>query len=206
MRTLTDAELSLRELTSLEASSVTEERLEDEASEEYKSIIAPLSRLDPPDLIAVIMAVRGRFIEERVRSEFPFRYIPFPDDATEEEKREVLTSRREHEATVRQKRSEDYSTRMAKDRGELEGLDTEELIAKAKNALISTEVFTAKLTEFHIQTIYMACVVDGKPAFDFDVVKNHGTKGGLNDRVFSRLLGVYGEVDTADPWELEKHS
>lgn len=207
VRTMTDAEVNVRELASLEVSSVIEERLSDKGDPEYLSLIAPLEHLDPPDLIAVIMAVKTRYIEDRVRAEFPFRYIPFPDDATDEEKRDVLTRRRESEAKVQQRRSEVQSERGAKERADLEELDHDELRARATNALVSTEMFTARLTEYYAQTIFMACVdEDGSPTFDLEAVRKHGTRGGLNEKVFQRLMSVYNEIDDVDPWILEKHS
>ena len=206
VRTLTDAEVNMRDLASLEASSRKEEELSDKTGEQYLSMIEPLERLDPPDLIAIIMAVRERLVDERVRSEYPFRYIPFPDEATEDERREVLTKRREHEERVRQRRSEEKSRRLTEEREELESLSEEELLGRATNNLVRTEMFTAQMAEFYAQTLHLACRDDGdKPVFDLGVIRRHGRKDGLNEMVFSRLLEVYGEIDTTDPWELEKH-
>lgn len=206
VRTLTDAEVNLRDLASLEASSVVEEQYSDEGSEDYKSLIGPIELLDPPDLIAIIMAVRERFIGERVNSEHPFRYIPFPDKASEEEKREVLTRRRESEAKVIHRRSEEKSATLIKERTDLEELDDPgELLRRAKNSMMNTEMFTARVSEFYAQTVYLSCTEDGDLAFDLETLQRQGRKDGLNAKVFNRLLEVYGEIDIADPWILEKH-
>jgi len=205
VRILTDAEVTMRDLEAVKAASAVEVELRDEETDRYKDTMGPLQPLGQDSLVAVVMAVASATMREEVQRDHPFRYIPFPDDASEEEKRETVERREEHEAKVRQRRSEELSKRLSERHDELEVLEEDVLLKRAEGALISTEAFNRRIDEFYCQTIYMSCRLDGKPAFDLDAIRKHGNSDGLNETVFRRLTDVYSEIDTADPWVLQKH-
>lgn len=205
VRTLTDAEILVRELEAIKAASAVEVIMRDKDSQEYKDLIEPLQQLDGESMIAIIVAVAETTMREEVQRAYPFRYIPFPDDATEEEKRDVMVRREEHEARMRQERSAELSKRLAARREELRELDEEALKKRTETALIGTEAFSRRIDEFYCQTVYMSSRLNGKPVFTLEAVRNHGKSNGLNETVFKKILEVYGQCDTADPWVLQKH-
>jgi hypothetical protein len=205
VRTLTDAEVNHRELEAIKAASVVEAEFEDETSQRYKDLIEPLQRLDHDGLVAIIMAVQEVVIREEVVRENPFRYVPFPDDATEDEKRDVMRRREEQEAQVRQRRSEEISRRLSARREEMQILEDDDLMKRAKRALVNTEAFNRRIEEFYTQTVYQSTWLDSKHPFKLEAVRGHGKRDGLNEKVFRKILEVYGEIDTADPWVLQKH-
>ena len=207
VRTLTEAEVSVRDLAATRASKDAEDVLRDEESSEHDELIKPLDGLSREELSAVIMGFAMVAIRREVQEDYPYRYIPFPEDATEEEKEETLRRRDEHEARVRQNRSEELSKRMVQRREELSDLDEEQLHARSVMAMVRAQKLNARIEEFNVQTLYMACRNEnGKPFFDEDIVRRHGTRDGLNDSVYKKLLSVYAELDRADPWLLQKHS
>lgn len=207
VRTLTEAEVSVRDLAATRASKDADDVLRDEESEENDELIKPLADLNRTELEAVIMGFAMVALRRDVQEEYPYRYIPFPEDATEDEKEDTLRQRDEHEARVRQNRSEELSRRMTARRDELQELDDEQLHDRAVKAMVRAQKLNARIEEFNVQTLCMACRNEkGEPFFKEDVVRRHGKRDGLNDAVYRKLLGVYAEVDTADPWGLQKHS
>ena len=206
VRTLTEAEANVRELEAIKAASAVEAEMKDEATQKHKDLIEPLQQLTHDGRVAVTMSVAELTMREEVARDKPFRYIPFPDDATEEEKRDVMLRRDEHEAKVRQDRSEELSRRLTRRREELQELEDGVLLERSRAALVGTEAFNKRIDEFYSQTVYMSARHNGKPAFKLEAVRNHGKGDGLNEKVYRRLLEVYGEIDSVDPWVLQKHS
>ncbi|NIQ88604.1 MAG: hypothetical protein GWN93_05810 [Deltaproteobacteria bacterium] len=206
VRVLTDAEVQIRELAATKAAGAVERQLRDKDSEEYEDLIAPLQQLDRDGHEAIVMSIAAITMSEEVQREYAFRYIPFPDDATEEERRETLEARDEHEARIQRQRSEELSRRLAARREELKVLDEDTLRTRAESATVRTQAFNDRLEEFYCQTVYMSCR-DSKdaPAFDLESVRRHGKSDGLNGTVYRRLLDIYTEIDIADPWVLQKH-
>ena len=206
VRTLTDAESQIRDSAARAAAGAVEKRLRDSESEEYADLMTPLQHADRDGMMAIIMSIAAITMSQEVQNEYPYRYIPFPDEATEEERREVIERREEHEARVRQSRSEELSRRLAARREELLILDEDDLRSRAERALIATESFNNRVSEFYAQTVYMSCRNgDDRPMFELDDVRRHGRSDGLNESVYRRLLEVYQEIDQVDPWVLQKH-
>jgi len=207
VRTLTDAEIQMRDKASITAAAAVEAKLLDKESDEHKEMIEPLQQLGRDDLIIIIMAVADVTTRAEVEREYPYRYVPLPDDASEEEKREVTRRQEESEARVLHLRSEEVSTRLTDIANKLSELDEDKLRSRAVNAAMQSSIFNAKYEEFIVQTVYMSARIGsgkGRNRFDLEHVKGHGKKDGLNENVFRYLLQVYGTVDTADPWELQK--
>ena len=207
VRTLTEAEVQLRDEASLAAGAQVEQRLRDKDGDEYKELIEPLTDMPPEALVEIVMAMEATVIKAQVDRDIPFKFIPYPDDATDEERMQTIIQQEEHEARVIKLRAEVLESKLRRRREELEALDQESLVNIATNSLVQTSVWVARHDEFLAQTVYLASRngdSKGEPKWPLEFIERHGKKDGLNEHVFQEILRLYAEIDTADPWELQK--
>ncbi|MFA5637020.1 MAG: hypothetical protein WC977_14085 [Anaerovoracaceae bacterium] len=205
VRTLTEAEVQLREQLAIARSAAVEADIKAEDGKLHTEMIEPLQQLGREELIAIILAVAD--VAERMKAEqdIPYVYVPAPEGADDAEKRKAMMDQEEVDAKVRQMRSERVSRELVRLRERLDELEDEKLVNRAVGAFVQSQLYNAKYEEFMVQTVVMATrKFDGEQRFDLETVRRHGKKDGLSERVFQRLLGAYGKVDSADPWELQK--
>jgi len=206
VRVLTEPEVQEREDSALRAYEREDKKLSDKEGDEYKRVLAPLDDATVDVLISLITAVDATRYSVRVARDYPLRFFPYPDDATTEEKIAIMRQEDEHEAMVREKRRKAVEEHMLKFRENL-SLKTEgELRTMATNAIISASADTARQNEFQVQTVYLASRrgdSKGAPFWTLDEVRNHG-KGGLSERIYNEVLSLYAQLDSTDPWTLQK--
>ena len=202
VRALSDIDVQERRRVALEESATERDLLADEESDKYKELILEaIGEADDNTMRVAIAQFESSMAADDVEDLLPFQYIPFPDKATLEERHEVIRKREEHEAKVRTQRVKYIEERIEKLRNKVEGWDTETLRRELERRIIGSWVL-AKYTEvFQYQTLVLACFRDGKPMFgSWQEVRDH------SDKLVKRLFAAYREVDSIDPWLLEKNA
>jgi len=133
---MSDLDVRERDRIALEASREEADRLRDESSEEHKELIAPLLDMSDDEMRIAIVAFQGRQYWRDIEDELPHQYVPFPDDATLEERQEVLRKREVHEEEVRQERATLIAKRVAAFDEKVQNWTTEVLHREAQRRAI----------------------------------------------------------------------
>jgi len=200
VRALSDLDVQERRQVAMLESANERDVLSDKDSDRYRELVADaISEADDDTMRAAIVQFESSIAGDNAEELLPFQYIPFPDGATLEERHEVIRKREGHEAEVRGQRIKYVAERTEKLRKKVEDWDTETLQRELERRIIANWVL-AKYTEvFQYQTLVQACFVDGKPMFgSWQEVRDH------SDKLVKKLFTAYREVDSVNPWELEK--
>ena len=201
VRALSDLDVRERDRVALEASREEADELRDEQSEKYKELIAPMLDMDDGEMRAAIVAFQGRQYWRDIEAELQYEYIPFPDDATLEERQEVLRRREVHEEEIRGQRATVIAKRIATFDEKVQIWTTEVLQREMQRRAIAAHSMAKYADVWNYATLVLACFEDGKPLFRTweDVPK-------MSSRAVEGLFTAYREVDSVDVWELEKNS
>ena len=200
IRALSDLDVRERDRIALEASRVEADELRDEGSEKHGELIAPLLEISDDEMRAAIVAFQGRQFWRDIEAELTYEYIPFPDDATLEERQEVLRKREAHEEQVRKERATVIAKRIAALDEKVQNWTTEVLQREVQRRSVAAHSMAKYADVWNYVTLVLACFKDGKPLFEkWDDVPE------MSSRVVEKLFAVYREVDSVDVWELEKN-
>lgn len=208
VRVLTETELQERDAQALRAYKEVEDQMRADDSEDRKNVIDPLSEADTEMLVAILAQIEAiRFSIEAVRMH-PFRFFPFPDDASTEERVAILRQQDEHEAQVRERRRQAIEDHRESYKARIADRDVEDLRKMAERALIAAKADAARQEEFQVQTVYLSCRKgsQGEPYWPLEQVRLHGKGGGLSNRLYSEVQSLYYQLDSVDPWELQKNA
>ena len=201
VRALSDLDVRERDRIALEASREEADELRDEESKKYKELIAPMLDMDDSEMKAAIVAFQGRQYWRDIENELPYDYIPFPDDATLEERQEVLRKREAHEKQVRGDRATVIAKRIATLDEKVQAWTTEVLQREMQRRAVAAHSMAKYADVWNYATLVLACFKDGKPLF-----KAWGDVPEMSSRAVEDLFTAYREVDLVDVWELEKNS
>lgn len=209
VRVLTEAEVQERDQAALEAYAKVREEMTDEEGEMHQKVIAPLLKEDTPReaLIWAAAAVQQTRLGLEAARQYPMQFFPFPENASTEERIDVMRQQDKHEASVRQARAESVERKIQAYVEGLQERDDAALRRIATQSLIEGRCEVARAEEFQVQTVHLATREGdskGPPRWPVETVRQHGKKGGLSDRVYSEILAIYFRLDTADPWEMQK--
>lgn len=105
VRALSDMEVQERNRFALAARYVAEKRLANHDSIEYQATLLPLEDATPDVLRATLLSYQQFDLSNKAAEQHPYRYIPEPDKATDEEKLDTLRQREEQEKTVEANRA-----------------------------------------------------------------------------------------------------
>lgn len=207
VRVLTEAEVAERDDAALKAYRAEQERYE-KGTEEYEKVFGPLEEADTEALVYMCAAVEHSAQRIKVQRQYPMRYFPVPEEATTEEKIEVMRQQDAHEADIMAKREKALDEHVEKfiERMKQEE-DRDKLMRRATRALIEMRGETERVKEFYAQTVHLAARKDGSdgpPYWPIEAVRKHGRRGGLSERVYNEILALYFQIDDADPWTLQK--
>lgn len=200
VRALSDLDVRERDRIALEASREKADELRDEQSEEYKELIAPMLLMDDSEMKAAIVAFQGRQYWRDIEAELQYEYIPFPDDATLEERQEVLRKREVHEEQVRQERATVIAKRIATFDEKVKIWTTEVLQREMQRRAVAAHSMAKYADVWNYATLVLACFRNGKPLF-----KTWEDVPEMSSRAVEDLFTAYREVDSVDVWELEKN-
>ena len=201
VRALSDLDVRERDRIALEASREEADRLRDEASDGYGELVAPLLEIGDDEMRAAIVAFQGRRYWRDIENELPYQYVPFPDDATLEERQEVLRKRETHEELIREERASVIAKRIAAFDEKVQSWTTEVLRREIQRRAIASHSLAKYADVWNYVTLVLACFRDGKPLY-----KKWEDVPEMATRAVERLFTAYREVDSVDPWELEKNS
>jgi hypothetical protein len=201
VRALSDTDVQQLRRLALEESAKEREELADPDSERRKELVdEAIAGADEEMMRDAIVQFEAATANEEAEDTFPFSFIPFPDSASLEERHEVIRERREHEEEVRTQRAKYIDERLERLRKKVEGWDAEILERELEIRIINSWAM-ARFTEgFQYQTLVLSCFKDGVPLFgSWQEVR------GYSSRLIRKLFAAYREVDSVNPWELEKN-
>lgn len=201
VRALSDADVQQLRRLALEESAEEREILSDIESDRHKELVEDaIADADDEMMRDAIVQFGTATASEEAEESFPFSFIPFPDGATLEERHEVIRGRKEHEIEILTQRAKYITDRLDGLRKKVEGWDTETLERELETRIVSSWAM-AKFTEvFQYQTLALSCFTDGEPVFSsWEDVRAY------SDKLVKKLFAAYREVDSVDPWELEKN-
>ena len=200
VRALSDLDVRERDRVALEASREEADELRDEKSEKYKKLIAPMLDMNDDEMRAALVAFQGRQYWRDIEAELQYEYIPFPDDATLEERQEVLRKREIHEEEIRGQRAAVIAKRIATFDEKVQIWTTEVLRREMQRRAIAAHSMAKYADVWNYATLVLACFKDGEPLFEtWEGVPE------MSSRAVEKLFTAYREVDSVDVWELEKH-
>lgn len=203
VRALSDAELRARDLEATRVSAVMMERLRDPNSREYQSIVLPVLQGDAAVMRQALLAYRSVEAAREVQIEIQPEFIPFPDNASEEEKREVMLRREAQNKEIAEKRAARIAALVEKEKAALSEMDEDklrDLVSRRSVNGVSDSIWS---DEFVIQTIYLSCEVeDGSGRYFVSPDQARG----LPRTVRSLLWNKYAEADRIDPFSFASPS
>jgi len=202
VRTLSEAEVQTKNRMALDASRQRADRLRDPQSDEHKELIAPLHWLNANAARAILVSLKQTELRREAVSQIPYEFIPIPDGASLEEKREILSRREKSEEETRTKREKWVSARLSEYQSKIEQLDHETLLLELESQTILAYAYQAYFDTLQYATLYLACRRDdGSRWFSsLEQVQEMGVA------VLDKIFAAYREVDSVDPWELEKNA
>lgn len=203
VRALSDVEQRQRELEALRLSATLAERLKDEQSADYQSIILPLLQGEPDALKNNLLAFKRIDATREAALTIRPRYLPFPDNASDEEKRDVVIAREKQNATIAEEKQVYVTKELEKTRLLLETLPDADLRHQLKRYAINGSSYNLYSDEYIRQTVYISTETeDGKRRYfaSVDEVRR------LNPKVRDFLWRAYVEVDSIDPFNLPSPS
>jgi hypothetical protein len=198
-RVLSDIEQSDKGAYALSRSVEMMTDLRNEDSESHRLRIAALKHAPSPQLIDTLIQAKMGELGREAAMKHPIRFFPYPEDATEQEKREAEVKQRNHEEEVRMERIKYVSDRVKSLRDHYESIDRELLVKTAMEVAIGLYSDSASMDALKWYTIWRSYEKDGKPYWE-----SPGSVGKMGDRMVDGLYSRYMEVDSQDPWELTK--
>ena len=201
LRTLADYEVRERQDRAVLASKKRRDELRDPDSELYKTYIAAIEFATDEDLRASIMALETREITRQVLEEIQPRYIAFPDDATLEEKHEVIGKREKEEKAVRPKRDKAIKARVKALEKDLGKRKRNYLVNRMRVAQENARVLQEFVMAFDRLTVYYSCFKDKRRKER--LFKSPEEVGQLSPVVINVLLDQYGRIDQASIRQLQ---
>lgn len=106
VRALSDPERTERYRLAMLARAELNRKLDDPNSEEYAIHIRNAAYASDDEMRSAVMIFRMREAERRIEKDNPYRYIPFPDNASPDESVRILNERQDMVSSVDKKRSE----------------------------------------------------------------------------------------------------
>jgi hypothetical protein len=200
VRSLSDAERRQKQLASLRASIRLDEKLADETTDEYAVYLYSVKQLSRDELLKVLEQwKRNNAMESAVRELEP-EYIPFPDNPSDDEMKDVLKLREASEKQLADRRVEYVENQVKAYLQSAEKWTDDTLLKEAiarKRMLVSLEEV---LNEDVYQSVYLGtCKEDGSRYFEnIQQVRNTSTQ------LLIFLLENQREVDNVNLWEVTK--
>lgn len=176
--------------------------LRDPQSEEYQKKLSSLEASTRQELTSLLLQSFQTELTRQAQDLFRVDFLPLPDDPaappTPEEVTENRIRQKEHEDSIYAARAKYVIDGLTRQSEKYDGMSDEALLKEVRAQSSNLFSTLAGMDADNIYTIYAACRVDGKPKWSLDEVRE------LPERVINKLLAVYQEVDSVDPWELTK--
>lgn len=198
---MTGPQRRFRSQSAMATSSRIEARMKDKESEEYASHILPLAIAPRESLNEALAHYARADAARKAGADIEPEYVPFPDEASEEEQRAVLLAREAEDERVDKARLELVQRIVAAAQGEIAAMTDDDARLAVQKKTVEYTTSAAYAEELVSWTI-ANCVTtpDGKPRFTIDEAR------GLSDEVKSGLFVEFLEVDGVDPLDLSGQS
>ena len=198
VRALTDLEVYERSRLAMAASMRAQQRLRDHASDDYLASIVSLERLEDETLRSICTTNHSGELGPDIYREFPLAYIPFPDNPTEDESRDVLAKREEAEKKLIEKRVGALRERLEKYSQTIAEKPREWLLKEAARLVERAVVEAAFEVEHDVQSLYLSVeTLEGEHYF-----KNLEEARAIPASVRVQLMTVLRGVNDLDPLAL----
>jgi hypothetical protein len=200
VRALSDAERKQRELDAISASIRFDRKLKDKDSSEYLCYIHPVEEADREILVDVLCDWERNDATRTSYKEVKDEFIPYPDNASFEEKKEVEINRAESEAATKEKRSKFVEDAVTKAREKFEKLDDDVLRKEAIGKKVRYLSMMESVNEEIRRGVFYGTVKeDGARYFeDYEQVCQ------LDSQLLGFLYQQQLEVDSLDIWAVTK--
>ena len=201
LRVLSDWETRQRTEAALVASTRKRRELRDSKSVAHATYIEPIGFAIEEDLRNTIAALESRNVARDVVDEMPVPYIPFPDDASLEERQDVVEKREEAEQTTEKDRRKAIEARVKKIKKHLAKKKKAYLLGRCKTAQINTQALVAYVEEFNRQGVFYCCFKDESRTERF--FESPEETSSLPPVLYEKLLREYATIDRAQVQDLE---
>lgn len=192
---LSDLELQERHRRALEASMRLGRALKDPNSGEYLSTLEPIVTATRDVLVTVCVNAKRREFVGEAEKEIPYTFLPFPDNATQEEQEQVLHERILQEERLRLDRQKWVEEKLGAYTQSLETVEEEKLRAEALRLTTDLARSAAYSEEFVWQSVLLGTeTLDGQPYFTAIEQARHASRPAIN-----RLWDAVEEVTNIDP-------
>jgi hypothetical protein len=195
VRALSDFEISLANRTALAAGGRAIRALRDPNSELYLAHVEPLESGSPDQLRASIAAMSLRRLQREAESRHPFIFFPIPDNASEDEKAEVLARRMAQDEELAAKHKAYLTEKLEALSQSLQEKDSHWLLAEAKRLVQDLARHSAYVEELIWQTLLLCTETQaGDPYFSSMEQVRH-----LGGQAQDKLYATYQRVNNIDP-------
>lgn len=160
LRALSDLDLQEREMEAMLAGAEMREALYDPESRPYKVFTLWMNHADDDMLKRVVVGAETTRLARESFTAVPYGLYPFPDDADDKEKAEVLAKRKAEDERVGQARKDYIDANLKPVQEKLEGMEHDKLLAFARQMQIDFECRNASMQAFNDYTIYAATFAD----------------------------------------------
>jgi len=201
LRTLSDWETRQRTEAALVASTKKRRELRDSESMAHATYVEPIGFGSEEDLRNTISSLESRNIARDVVEEMPTPYIPFPDDASLEERQDVVDKRVKAEETAQKRRTKAIEARVKKLEKTLAKKKKAHLVGRCKTAQIKAQALVAYVEEWNRQGVFYSCFKDENRTERF--FESPEEAGNLPPIVYGKFLAEYATIDRAQSRDLE---
>lgn len=201
LRTLSDWETRQRTEAALIASTKKRRELRDPETMAHATYVEPINFASEEELRNTISALESRHIARDVVDEMPTPYIPFPDDASLEERQDVVDKREKAEETAQKRRKKAIEARAKKVRKGLAKKKKAHLLERCKTAQINAQALVAYVEAFNRQGVFYSCFKDENRTERF--FESPEEANSLPPIIYEKLLAEYATIDRAQSRDLE---
>lgn len=201
VRALGDAERKERHRFALGESMRLDRSLRNTDSNEYLALVYPIENAEDNILQQVLLDWKKVDAKMESVEVFKYEFIPVPDKASDEEEKEVLEKRKEHEKDIDNKRDKYVKDQVDTFKEKVLQFSRDMLVKEAlerKKWMVSREESWNTTIDY---TVWKSVEKDGKPYFrTFQEVKD------LDSSVKTILFNANMELEAINPWEISKKS
>lgn len=195
VRALSDLEQQLANRVAMTEGGKQLRALRDPNSDEYLGLIEPIQDGADDELRASIGLLSVRRFQSEAFTKYPFRFQPFPENASEEEKAQTLEQRQEHLDGLRTNRKEYVEAELKKLKDALEPKDTASLRAETIRLSRDASRREAYLSELKYQTLFYSVEHEDGTRYFASLEAVRATHGAILDALYNK----FQEVNDLDP-------
>lgn len=200
MRVLSDWETRQRTEAAIVASAQKRRELRDPESIAHATYIESIKWASEDDLRNTILALERRNITREAFDETEVPYIPFPDDASLEERQDVVDRREEAEKDSDKRRQKTIDAKVKSLSKALAKRKKAYLVKRCQTAQIDAQSVVTYVDEFNRQTLFHSCFKD--EARKERLFESPDDANALPSLIYDKLLAEYTTIDRAQTRDL----